>query len=58
MPPLWHVRSFTGALDARQPGALHRNEWQSRKEKAPKEKAEVEEMDGALPVPAHTETED
>ena len=23
MPPLWHVRSCTGALDARQPGALH-----------------------------------
>ena len=58
MPPLWHVRSFTGAFDARQPGALHPIERQSREEKAPKEKAEVEEMDGASPVPAHTETED
>ena len=26
MPPLWHVRSFMGALDARQPGALHHYE--------------------------------
>ena len=58
MPPLWHVRRCTGALDARQPGALHPFERQSREDKAPKEKAEVEEMDGASPVPAHMETED
>ena len=58
MPPLWHARRDAGAIWTRQPGALYHFYTQSWRKEAPREKAEVEEKDGASLVPVHTENED